>query len=326
MKRKQEEGAALLAVLLLVALIATLAALAVDRLGLATHLAGNARAIDQAHEYALGAEAFVTLVVDDLTDRRSRAVPLPTGWREEVRNVPVDGGMIRIRITDGGNCFNINSVVDGNPLAGWKARPQGMQRLLTLMETSGLTEARARPVVAAITDWIDSDTIPQPGGAEDQAYANAAIPYRPANTLMADPTELRAVAGVTPDIYDRLRPWICALPVSDLALLNVNTVQPGQAPLIAMLYGGRLSLPQAEAVIRARPPGGWSTLQQYQQMPQINALSTAAGLFSDIDVKTRWFTLDLDVTLGGAQVRERALIDGGIAPAKVVMRRWGDGE
>jgi len=325
-RRKREEGAALLAVLLLVALIATLAALAVDRLGLATHMAGNARAIDQAHEYALGAEAFVTLVVDDLTDRRSRAIPLPAGWREEVRTIPIEGGMIRMRITDGSNCFNINSVVDGNVLTGWKARPQGMERLLTLLEITGVTEAQARPVVAAITDWIDSDTIPQPGGAEDQAYGNAVIPHRPADTLMADPTELRAVAGMTPDIYARLRPWICALPISDLSLLNVNTIQPEQAPLIAMQYSGRLGLTQATALLRARPPGGWTTLQQYHQMPQINALSTATGLFNDIDVKTRWFMLDLDVTLDGAQVRERALIDGGIAPARVVMRRWGDGE
>lgn len=324
--KKVEEGAALLAVLLLVVLIATLAALAVDRLGLATHMAGNARAADQAHEYALGAEAFVTLVVDDLTDRKTRAIPLPAGWRAEVRDIPIDGGMIRTRVHDGGNCFNVNSVVQGNVLTGWKARPQGMQRLLTLLEISGLTEARARPVVAAVADWIDSDTVAQPDGAEDQAYAGVAIPYRTANSLMADPSELRAVQGVTPDLYARLRPWICALPTSDISALNVNILQPGQAPLLAMIFGGRLGLAQAEALIRARPPGGWATVQQFQQMPQVNALSNAAGLFSDVDIKTRWFMLDLDVTLGGAQVKERALIDGGIAPARVVMRRWGDGE
>jgi general secretion pathway protein K len=324
--KKKEEGAALLAVLLLVALIATLAALAVDKLGMATHLAGNARAADQARGYAFGAEGLVTLIIDDLTDRTSRTIPLPAGWREEVRTIPVDGGVIRMRIHDGGNCFNINSVVEGNVLTGWKARPQGMQRLLTLLEIQGVTEARARPIVAAITDWVDSDGEPLPGGAEDLAYAQAATPYRTANTLMADPSELRAVAGVTPDLYQRLRPWICALPTSDLAMINVNILQPEQATLLAMLYNGRLGLPQAAALLRARPPGGWTTLQQFHQMPQVNALSTATGLFDDVDVKTRWFNLDLDVTLDGAQVRERALVDAGIAPSRVVMRRWGEGE
>jgi general secretion pathway protein K len=43
-------------------------------------------------------------------------------------------------------------------------------------------------------------------------------------------------------------------------------------------------------------------------------------------VRTHWFTLDLDVALDGAQVKERALIDGRNAPARVLMRRWGSGE
>jgi len=323
--RPREEGAALLAVLLLVALIATLAALAMDRLGLAIHLAGNARAIDQARDYAFGTEALVTLIVDDLTDRTTHAVSLPAGWQQEDRAFPVEGGMVRARVRDGGNCFNLNSLVEGNQINGWKARTQGMQRLLALLEIEGLSEYRARPIVAAITDWIDSDGDPLPLGGEDSNYANGAIVYRTGNTLLADPSELRAIAGVTPELYDQLRPWVCTLPNSDPAAINVNILQPEQAPLLAMLFGGRLGLAQAAAILRARPPGGWSTSQQFLQQPQLNALSAVTGLLSDIDIKTRWFTLDLDVTLDGAQVRERALIDGGIAPSRVVMRRWGEG-
>jgi len=32
------------------------------------------------------------------------------------------------------------------------------------------------------------------------------------------------------------------------------------------------------------------------------------------------------VALDGAQVKERALIDAGVAPSRVVMRNWGEGE
>ncbi|SDD42986.1 general secretion pathway protein K [Sphingomonas sp. YR710] len=324
--RRGEEGAALLAVLLLVALIATLAALAVDRLGLATHLTANARSIDQARAYAFGAEALVTLIVDDLTDRSGGSVRLPAGWREEVRTIPVEGGIIHARIHDGGNCFNLNSLVEGNVSTGWKARQQGMVRFLTLLEIVGVSESQARPIVAAATDWIDSDTEPQPLGAEDRAYANAAVPYRTANALMADPSELRTVAGVTPEIYRRVRPWVCALPNAEPSVLNVNILQPEQAPLVAMLYDGRLGLSQAAALLRDRPPGGWASSQQFLQSPQINALASVSGLAGEVDVRTHWFTLDLDVALDGAQVKERALIDGRNAPARVLMRRWGSGE
>jgi len=319
-----ERGAALLAVLMLVALIATLAALAMDRLALATRLAGNARAIDQARGYALGAEGLATLIVDRLSDRAKGEASLPAGWVGETRSIPIEGGLIRARLGDGGSCFNLNSLVEGNTLTGFTARPQMMDRLASLLLIAGVSPGGTRPIVAAITDWIDSDTTPQPQGAEDEAYARAPVPYRTANTLMADTSELRAVAGVTPAVYRALQPWVCALPVSEVAPLNVNILPPERAPLLAMLYGGRLPLSQAAAILRARPRGGWADSGQFRQQPAIAALANVAGLSDEIAVRTRWFTLELDVTLDGAQVRETALIDGGIAPSRVVSRAWGN--
>lgn len=322
--KPDERGAALLAVLLLVALIATLAALAMDRLALATRLAGNARAIDQARGYALGAEGLATLIVDRLSDRTKGEASLPAGWAGESRTIPIEGGLIWARLGDGGSCFNLNSLVTGNQLSGFTARPQMMERLATLLAMTGVPLPRTKPIVAAITDWIDSDTTPQPQGAEDPIYARAPVPYRAANTLMADKSELRAVAGVTPAVYAAMRPWVCALPVSDIAPLNVNILPPERAPLLAMLYGGRMSLSQAATLLRSRPAGGWPSREQFRQQPAIASMVNAAGLGEEIAVRSRWFTLELDVTLGGAQVKEVALIDGGTAPSRVVARAWGN--
>lgn len=319
-----ERGAALLAVLLLVALVATLAALAMDRLALATRLAGNARAIDQARGYALGAEGLATLIVDRLSDREKGEASLPAGWAGETRSIPVEGGMIRARLGDGGSCFNLNGLVTGNQLGGFAARPQMMDRLATLLTMNGVSSARVRTIVAAITDWIDSDETPLPQGAEDAAYAHVAVPYRTGNTLMADVSELRMVAGVTPAVYAALRPWVCALPVAEVAPLNVNILPPGRAALLAMLYGGRLSVAQARAALLARPTGGWPDAQQFHAMPAIASATDRTGLSDEIAVRSRWFTLELDVTLDGAQVKETALIDGGIAPSRVVSRVWGN--
>lgn len=318
-----ERGAALLAVLLLVALIATLAALAMDRLALATRLAGNARAIDQARGYALGAEGLATLIVDQLSDRKKGEASLPAGWAGETRTIPIEGGLIRARLGDGGSCFNLNGLVQGNQLTGFTARPQTMQRLSTLMLIAGIQSTRIPPLVAAITDWIDSDDRPLPRGAEDAAYARAPVPYRTANTLMADTSELRTVNGVTPQVYDALKPWICALPAAEPAPLNVNILPPERALLLATLYGGRMPVSQAAALLRGRPPGGWSSADDFRRQSAA-AMGDVSGLAQDVAVRTRWFTLELDVTLDGAQVREVALIDGGIAPSRVVARAWGN--
>src|SRR5215218_8585273 len=109
-----EKGAALLAVLMLVALIAALAAIGLERLALATRLAGNARAIDQARGYALGAEGLATLIVDRLSAREKGEASLPAGWTGEERSIPIEGGLIRARLADGGSCFNLNGLVTGD--------------------------------------------------------------------------------------------------------------------------------------------------------------------------------------------------------------------
>src|SRR3546814_7331354 len=83
--------------------------------------------------------------------------------------------------------------------------------------------------------------------------------YLPANRKMADVSELRAVRGVTPKIYARIKPWICALPVTDPVKLNVNTLAPEQAPLVAMLLPGEITTAEARAVLAARPAGGYGS-------------------------------------------------------------------
>ncbi|MGO8609408.1 hypothetical protein ACC848_41335, partial [Rhizobium johnstonii] len=81
-----------------------------------------------------------------------------------------------------------------------------------------------------------------PGGAEDSAYTGAATSYRTSGTLMTDISELRAVSGVTPEIYTKLRPWLCTLPVAKPSVINVNTLLPEQAPLFAMLLPDTLGV------------------------------------------------------------------------------------
>ena len=50
---------------------------------------------------------------------------------------------------------------------------------------------------------------------------------------MADPSELRAVAGVTPQIYDEAAPVdLRAADDASRRTINVNTLLPEQAPLI----------------------------------------------------------------------------------------------
>jgi len=319
--KRSEEGAALLSVLLLVAVIAVLAAASLQKLKLATHLAQNGIAIDQARAYALAAESLALYRISDLVQRNSSKTTLQGGWAGRDVAFPIDGGIASARLSDAGNCFNLNSLVENPTEAGTVVRPVAVaqfERLLVLADTA---PADAKTVAVAAADWIDTDSSPLPGGAEDTTYAGGSTPYRTANTLMADPSELRAVAGVTPALYSRVRPYLCALPVTQLSPINVNTLLPEQAPLLAMLVPG-LDIGRARAIIESRPANGFESRTEFWSRPGL------AGVPGDeqqqVQLKTRWFGLKLLIELGGAELEENALIDGALQPARLVRRAYGD--
>src|SRR3546814_11989141 len=96
------------------------------------------------------------------------------------------GGEATARVTDGGKCFNLNSVVAGGSESDLKVRPVAVTQFQGLMQTLGIDARQAQVVAASLTDWIDTDPVPQPGGAEDETYGRAATPYRAPNRFMVD--------------------------------------------------------------------------------------------------------------------------------------------
>jgi len=248
---------------------------------------------------------------------------LDGGWNGAARRIAMPGGAIaEARVRDGGNCFNINSVVEGEAQGVLARRPSGVGQFIGLMMALGTGESDARRIAEATADWVDSDTIPGPGGAEDEAYAVADAPYRTANSLFVEPSELRAVAGMTPELYRRLSPWLCALPMSDLAPINLNTLTPDQAPLLAMLAPGQLSLDRARAVLARRPAGGWGSQVEFWRLDAMRGLSVPLDVQLQPQLRARWFALDLRVWLGESEFDETALVDARLRPSHVVSRRW----
>ena len=88
MKRqsRDERGAALLSVLLLVAVMAVIAATALDRLTLATRIAGSAATVDQGRAYAFAAEQIALRRVADLVGRDpAKLTPFESGPKASVK-------------------------------------------------------------------------------------------------------------------------------------------------------------------------------------------------------------------------------------------------
>lgn len=321
---ERERGAALMTVLLLVAVMAMVSTPVLERLTLATRLAQNGAALDQARAAAGAAEYLAQANIGDLVQANRARTTLAGDWLGTPRSVPVPGGVVTARVGDGGNCFNLNSVVAGTDQA-LVARPQGIAQFQALMALVGVDARAAGGIAPALSDWIDSDSAPQPGGAEDETYSQMPRPYRTPNGLIADASELRAVAGVTPAIFAALKPYICALPTSDLSPINVNTLLPEQAALFAMLLPGRVSVDQARALLDQRPPDGYESASAFWAIPARQGLTPDAEVMGQTKVSTRWFGVDIAVAMGNTDLHERALIDAGGAAPLLVRRTWDSG-
>ncbi|PTD17212.1 type II secretion system minor pseudopilin GspK [Sphingomonas fennica] len=321
-----ERGGALLTVLLLVAVISVLAVAALEQLRLSTRLAANGAAIDQARAYALAAEAMTLDRMGVLAGRDTGKTTLAGGWNGRAFAVPLPEGIVSATLFDGGNCFNLNSVAEGLLAGDYAPRELGIRQFIALMEALGIDPTDSRRVAASLADWIDADAAPNPDGAEDDFYLQSATPYRAANTLLGDVSELRAVAGVTPEIYRLLRPWVCVLPNTDLSPININTLAMDQAPLIAMLMPQRIDLNRARQILAQRPADGWNSSVDFWNLFTARGDTPDMEAMSQVSLRTRWFRLELDVEIGGAQLSETALIDGALAPARIVARSWGSDE
>lgn len=320
--RESERGAALLTVLLLVAVIAVLAAHGIDRLAGATKLASNASELSQAKSYLIAAESIGMQSAEQIVGASPGRTTNLGGWNGQERHFPVPGGLITAELRDGGNCFNINSLVKQTG-AVLSARPEGQDQFVRLMALLDVPQAQAMEVMETVTDWIDTNTIPSPRGAEDEHYTRLETPYRTANAVMVDISEIRAVKGVTSEIYTRLAPWLCALPTTDLSPININTLRPEQAVLLAML-SSEPDIGRSRQFLGRRRDIGYGSLNDFWADSFPASFGAPPEVQSQVKLATRWFRLDMMVEMQNAFVEERALVDAARSPARLVHRERGD--
>lgn len=267
---KQQQGVALITVLLIVAVVTVVAAGLIARQQLSIRSTANQLQVRQAWQYAQGGETLAKglLQRDFLQDDRQApvdhlgelwALPLPPFQLD-------DGGQLLIRIEDAAGRFNLNSLVrQGQP--DEQAQAQFRRLLLRL----GIDE----PYAERLRDWLDSDQEASGAyGAEDNQYLLAQLPYRAANRAITDPSELRLLLGMQEAHYRRLRPFVSALPAD--VLLNVNTANA----MVLSSLADALSPEMAQGVVLARGRQGFKELQAFLAQPALSGLNLQGQGFS----------------------------------------------
>lgn len=213
-------------------------------------------------------------------------------WAQGLPTLPVDGGAIHVSVEDAQGRFNLNNLLQNNQPSAPDVSV--FQRLLL--------ELKLDPLLAnALIDWIDADSnVTSPGGAEDVDYLNLKTPYRAANQPLVSVDELRLVRGFDAKTVDTLLPFVTVLPAGTHSTINVNTAS---AELLAALTGMDLAAAKRIADNRLGKPMQ-NTSDFAKQLPA-GTPAVPAGL---ADVKTDFFLITLDTSIGRHQRRTVALL------------------
>jgi general secretion pathway protein K len=218
---QRQRGVALLVAILLVALGTIIAA------GMAYSNAMTARrtaatfGFDQALLIGQGAEAFAAYGLQQEVQQNQfqtyvypgQAWSQPVGPREVTPGVTLEASLEDLQ-----GRFNINNLVETDGETPNQTAIAAFQRLL---QELGMDAKWANYVV----DWIDKDTVPMfPDGAEDSVYMEMNPPYRTPNLPVTSTSELMTLPGFTRADFDRLAPYIVALPIG--TRVNVCSASP----------------------------------------------------------------------------------------------------
>ncbi len=225
---RQERGAALLLVMWLIALLASL----IGAFALSARIERlQERVLSRGAVASEAARAGLEMALVRLDDPAPGRRWVPDGrvYHWQYAGVPVD-----VSVTDEQGKVDVNAA-DAALLAG-------------LFRALGVESGKAANVAAAVIDWRDADSLTQPqGGAEDPQYAEAGLPYGAKDAPFETVAEVEQVLGMTPAIYARAAPYLTLFTGS-----GVPDTKFAAAPVLtAMGLDGRALVAAREAA----PPG-----------------------------------------------------------------------
>lgn len=212
---KQQQGIALITILVMVALATILAATIAKRQANTAENTAYLMRQNQSLLYAKSAEAFFSELLVDDADNAGAVDSLQENWAKPMPAFPVEDGFVSGTLQDESGKFNLNSLVNDEGVPN----PQAKLWFEKLLLRVGLPEKLSEAVI----DWQDADEeISGTMGAENSYYQGLPQGYLAANSKFHNVEELKLVRGFEDQKYLQIVDYVSALPASD-SKVNVNT-------------------------------------------------------------------------------------------------------
>lgn len=229
-------------------------------------------------------------------------------WTIQVA-IPIEGGSFVGRLVDETAKYNINNIIN----AKGTLNVIEANRVLRLFEK--LEIENAGEIIAAIIDWMDKDgsvyrELRPYRGAEDSYYGSLEKPYRTANRPLLEITELRLVKGMNPKVYNKIKPFLTALPT--YTAVNVNFAK---SEVIAMLNEHIQPQAISEILRHQNKKNAYRNHSSVIREIQSYALSSSASSHIAktltprvINVQSNYFRLNTSVYLENSQTHATSIL------------------
>ena len=212
---KQQQGIALITILVMVALATILAATIAQRQAATAESTAYLMRQNQSLMYAKSAEAFFSELLVDDAENAAEVDHLQETWAQPMPAFPVDDGYVSGIIQDESGKFNLNSLITAEDSVNENAKAW----FELILKRAGLPAQLSEAVI----DWQDENELESGGmGAECNYYQGLPNAALPPNAKFHSVEELKLVRGFEENKYKLIAPYLSAAPMQE-SPVNINT-------------------------------------------------------------------------------------------------------
>jgi general secretion pathway protein K len=217
----------------------------------------------------------------------------------------VDSIPVEVQTLDLGTQLNINNMTE--------------QQLRNFFSFALRDFATADHLAQAILDWRDADSIPRSNGAERDDYIREGLLALPTNQTFREVSDLLAVMGMTPEVFERVAPY---LTTRGSGIINVNSADtvvlravPGMTDQMVAQILTQRSMGRRISSLNSIMPGGGGR-------GGAGLLPNQAQSALTVDVSELQLTLTSYVGPQQLPVRLNAIIQRQGANSRITWRQW----
>ncbi len=290
-RRRKESGVALLITLLVLVMIVVMA-MDIFRAGSrAAQTGAYGRDTVRAALLAEGGVGAARIALREDAKNNSYDT-LDEIWSRPVPDMELGDGTVKVVVEDEERKINLNKLVLSNGNAPDEPKLAVFRRLLEILGTDA-------SLADAVVDWLDRDETARSGGAESSYYLSLPYPYKAKNDLFDSLDELRLVRGMTPELFDKLSPY---LTIHSSGSININTAP--REILMALSAGledaGTIDGATADQIVSYRKTTPFQSAKDIGNVsPFLKDLYDKSRLRDLIDVKGTAFRVRSTGTVGG---------------------------